>query len=170
MGPIMKLRNTLPIIGERLVHLAGLALATGLMLALAKPAAAVEVRVQQDRATLVKVAGQAATVIVGNPLYANVHVLDKRLVIQGRHKGKTNVIVLDVDGNELARFDVVVAGEPNDQLAMYNGNKRVTYLCKPECAQVLNSGDDTTALTEQAKRMQIKDQVIQQTVKSSEMQ
>ncbi len=155
----------IPDLGQRLGHLAALALSLGLMLMLARPLLALEVRVEPDKAALLKVAGQPATVIVGNPLYANVRVMDKRLIIQGRHKGKTNVIVLDIDGRELARFDIVVSGEPEDQVAMYLGGARITYLCKPDCAPMLSSDTSTKVLEDLSRRMRVKDDTVRSSVR-----
>ncbi len=128
-------------------YMAGIAVALGLMQV--AQAQAVEVKVTTDRASLVSVAGKPAAIVIGNPLFTEVAVVaGNKLLVQGRNPGRTNVIVLDVDGNRLAEFDVVVSSRGKDEIALYNGGARLTYSCSPDCSRVLNVDDAAKAVDE----------------------
>ena len=100
------------------------------------------INMKPDEVDIVSVAGEPAAVIVGNPVFADAMVVaNKRLMIQARNPGKTNIIVLDLDGNQLARFDVVVNGTDKDAMVVFNKNSRTTYVCAPECSETLNVDD-----------------------------
>lgn len=146
-------------------YAAGVALALGLLnMATAE---AVEVKVKPDLAKLVAVAGQPAAVVIGNPAYAEVAVAaGNKLLVQGRNPGKTNVIVLDVDGNRLAEFDVVVSGLKEEEVALYRQGTRATYVCAPECSQVLNVDDSKKVLEDVSSRISTREGIIKMGVNS----
>ena len=121
-------------------HGAGILLALGLMGAAG--AQAVTVKVTPDTAKLVNVAGKPATLIVGNPAYADVAAIEDKVLVQGRNYGKTNVIVLDKEGRRLAQFDVVVTPGQPEEMTLFRDGKRTTYLCAPDCAQMMDTRDD----------------------------
>ncbi len=129
-----------------------------LMLVAPLPAFAAQMTVAMHQSEVVRLEGEAATVIVGNPLVADVSVLDGNLlVVQGRIFGTTSVIALDANGNEL--FDVAVTVRPATQyaLSLHMGPNTETYACAPICARVFQPGDDMTsseALTTQTRAMQ----------------
>ncbi|HUF44711.1 MAG TPA: pilus assembly protein N-terminal domain-containing protein, partial [Aestuariivirgaceae bacterium] len=75
-------------------------------LATAEPVSSVTVKA--DQATLVALAGEPATVVIGNSLFADVSLKQGMIVIHGRQFGTTNVIVLDQDGAQLAAFELHV--------------------------------------------------------------
>ena len=118
---------------------AGILLALGL--AGAVEAWAVTVKVSPDTATLVNVAGKPATLIVGNPLFADAAAIGNKILVQGRNYGKTNIIVLDAKGQRLAQFDVVVAPDMQGQMIVYREGRRYTYACNPICARQLDTSD-----------------------------
>ena len=123
-------------------HGAGMLLALGLMGA-ATAAQAATVKVAPDKATLVTVAGKPATLIVGNPLYADAAAIGNKILVQGRNYGTTNVIVLDAKGRQLAHFDVVVApAKLTGQMIVYKEGRRYTYACNPTCARQLDTSDN----------------------------
>ncbi len=114
-----------------------------------------ELRLQPNESRLLALAGEPATVIVGNPLYADVTVLDNRIVVQGRSFGKTGIIVMDAAGRQLANLQVVVAGRDKDRLTVYKGGQRFSYLCMPNCERTVEIGDsikDSAAITAQMKQ------------------
>ena len=123
---------------------------------------AVEVKVQPDMAEIVTVSGRPSTVVVGNPLYADVVVVGNKILVQGRNYGKTNVIVLDVDGNRLARFDVVVSNRPEEEIELFKQGVRTTHLCAPECGQVINSNDDKKMVEDLGSRIQMRETIIKE--------
>ncbi len=139
-------------------HGAGVLLALGLMGVAG--AHAVTVKVTPDTATLVNVAGKAATLIVGNPAYADVAAIGDKVLVQGRNFGKTNVIVLDTKGRRLAQFDVVVSPGHPEEMSLYRDGKRATYLCAPECAQVMDTRDDKEAFEQLTGRVNLRQSIV----------
>jgi hypothetical protein len=105
--------------------------------------AATPITVQVDRATLIKLPEQAATVVIGNPLIADMTVEPHGLgVVTGKGYGATNFIVLDKDGVVLAEHTVEVMGPSDPIVVVYRGVVRETYSCAPECLRRITLGDD----------------------------
>lgn len=120
-------------------------LAFGLLITVtAAPAHAAPVAVQVDRATLIKLPDRAATVVVGNPLIADLSIQPHGLaVVTGKGYGATNFIVLDKGGAVLAEHTIEVQGPIDPTVVVYRGDKRETYSCTPECSQRITLGDDS---------------------------
>lgn len=119
-------------------------LAVILFTAGAAPApAATPITVQVDRATLIKLPEQAATVVIGNPLIADLSIQPHGVgVITGKGYGATNFIVLDKDGIVLAEHTVEVLAPSDPIVVVYRGVARETYSCAPECLRRITLGDD----------------------------
>ena len=119
-------------------------LAVGLLAALmAAPAHAAIVSVKLDRAKLIKLPERAATVVVGNPLIADLSIQPHGLaVITGKGYGATNFIVLDKDGAVLAEHTVEVEEPTDPTVVVYRGDARETYSCTPECSRRITLGDE----------------------------
>src|SRR5262245_23479423 len=120
-----------------------LSLGLGLMmwpaLALAAPEA---VAVNVDQAKLVKLPGKVATIVVGNPLIADVTLQPGGIiVVTGKGYGATNFIALDRAGEVLVDRIIQVEG-PSDQLVtVYRGVERESYSCMPICQRRVTLGD-----------------------------
>jgi len=118
-------------------------LAAGLMmwpaLALAAPES---VAVNVDQAKLVKLPGKVATIVVGNPLIADVSLQPGGIiVVTGKGYGATNFIALDRAGEVLVDRQIQVEG-PSDQLVtVYRGVERESYSCMPICQRRVTLGD-----------------------------
>lgn len=118
------------------------ALATGgvAMAADSVPADAITVNV--DQATIIKLPENVGTLVVGNPLIADVSVQTAgMLVVTGKGYGATNLLVLDRRGNILMERAVRVTG-PRDSIVIVNrGMERETYSCQPQCERRVTLGD-----------------------------
>jgi len=80
----------------------------------AAPAASNEpINVTVNMARILRISAPAATVIIGNPIVADVTIQDPQtLVLTGKSYGETNLIVLDSSGNPIADTTIsVVQGE-----------------------------------------------------------
>src|SRR5678815_7109 len=86
------------------------------------------VMVSVDQAKLVKLPGGVATIVVGNPLIADVTLQNGGVVVvTGKGYGATNFIALDRTGQVLVDRQIQVEG-PTDQLVtVYRGIDRETY-------------------------------------------
>jgi hypothetical protein len=119
--------------------------------------AAESIAVQLDRARLIKLPERAATVVIGNPLIADLSLQPGRLaVVTGKGYGSTNMIVLDRDGAVLSEQTLEVKGPNDPTVVVYRGVKRETYSCSPECEPRITLGDDpdffTKTLTQSTTR------------------
>lgn len=112
--------------------------------ALAAPAAAEEtIPVELDQARIIKLPERAATIVIGDPLIADVSIQPGGLaVITGKGFGATNVVVMDKSGAVLMERNVEVKGPPDRVVYVYRGVLRNTYSCTPECAPRITLGDD----------------------------
>lgn len=108
------------------------------------PAQAEEpIPVELDQARLIKLPERATTVVIGDPLIADLSIQPGGLaVITGKGFGATNVIVLDKDGAVLAEHTVLVRGPSDPIVVVYRGSTRETYSCAPECFPRITLGDN----------------------------
>jgi hypothetical protein len=125
-------------------------LATALcLMCFSLPARAGEViDVPVDNARLVKLPERAATVVIGNPLIADVSIQPGGLaVVTGKGYGATNVIMLDKDGAVLSEQAILVDGPSDPVVVVYRGVTRETYSCAPDCQPRATLGDDNDYFT-----------------------
>ncbi len=100
------------------------------------------IRVSVDQAKLVKLPERIATIVVGNPLIADVTLQPGGLVIvTGKGYGATNVLAMDRRGEVL--LDRVISVEsPTDQVVtVFRGVDRESYSCMPICQRRVTLGD-----------------------------
>lgn len=100
------------------------------------------IAVSVDQAKLVRLPGGIATIVVGNPLIADVTLQNGGVVVvTGKGYGATNFIALDRSGQVLVDRQIQVEG-PSDQLVtVYRGVDRETYSCMPVCQRRLGDGE-----------------------------
>jgi hypothetical protein len=99
--------------------------------------------VQLDTARLIKVPEKATTVVIGNPLIADVAIQPNGLaVLTGKGYGATNVVVLDKNGAVLNEQTILVKGPTDPTVVVYRGTYRETYSCTPDCSRRVTLGDD----------------------------
>src|SRR5246500_4906962 len=121
------------------------ALAIGFLLwplaAIAEPSGD-PIAVNVDQAKLVKLPTRVATIVVGNPLIADVTLQTGGiLVVTGKGYGATNFIAMDRAGEVLVDRQIQVEG-PTDQLVtIYRGVDRESYSCMPLCQRRATLGD-----------------------------
>ena len=102
-----------------------------------------------DRARIVKVPTGTQTLIIGNPLVADVTMLkgNGSMVVTGRSFGSTNLISLDSSGNAIDETTIkVTAG--SQSLVVLRGTSQESYSCTPRCAPTVALGDDTKYLSD----------------------
>jgi Pilus formation protein N terminal region len=103
--------------------------------------AAEALNVIMDQAKIARVPDHTTTLVVGNPLIADVSVqAGGVMVVTGKGYGVTNVIALDRAGKVLANELVRVKG-PAESLVVYRGATRESYSCAPNCERRITLGD-----------------------------
>lgn len=129
---------------RRPLRMTGLALAAGLIASLCGAAAlaADTITVTLDHARLMRLPDKVATIVVGNPLIADVSVQGGgMLVITAKGYGTTNLVVLDRAGNPLLDTLVQVQAPKDQVLYVHRGVERETYSCAPNCERRITLGD-----------------------------
>jgi Pilus formation protein N terminal region len=114
-----------------------------LLITFVAPATAAEpIVVFLDQARIMQLPERASTVVVGNPLIADLTIQPGGLaIITGKGYGATNFVVLDRHGAVLTEHAVEVTG-PNDKtVVVYRGTDRETYSCTPDCSRRITLGD-----------------------------
>jgi hypothetical protein len=121
-------------------------LAVALLLAPAAVAAQASeqatVAVTVDNAKVIRLPERTATVIVGNPIIADVSLQRNGIVVlTGKSFGSTNLIALDSSGTMLAESAISVrAGSPS-VVTVQRGLDRESYSCTPACQPAVQLGD-----------------------------
>lgn len=100
------------------------------------------IEVQMDTAKLLKVPEGTDTIVVGNPLIADVAVQRNHvMVVTGKLYGTTNMIALDNKGAIISESRIIVMTPQKDRLVVLRGGEKETYSCNPDCGAVLQVGD-----------------------------
>src|SRR6187397_366917 len=100
------------------------------------------IAVYVDQAKLVRLPAKVSTIVVGNPLIADVTLQSGGIVVvTGKGYGATNFIAMDRNGEVLVDRQIQVEG-PTDQLVtVYRGVERESYSCMPICQRRVTLGD-----------------------------
>ena len=98
-----------------------------------------------DQARLVKLPAKVATIVVGNPLIADVALqAGGVLVVTGKGYGATNFIAMDRTGDVLVDRQIQVEGPTDQLITVYRGVDRESYSCMPICQRRVTLGDGDT--------------------------
>ncbi len=126
-----------------LARIGGAALAVTVMTAPARANDTLDnVAVTVDYAKVIKLPAKTQTVIVGNPLIADITVQRNGvLVVTGKSFGVTNMIALDAAGAMLAESRVTVRAATDAVVTVQRGLERESYSCSPQCQPAIQLGD-----------------------------
>ncbi|MGE3147782.1 MAG: pilus assembly protein N-terminal domain-containing protein [Pseudorhodoplanes sp.] len=114
-------------------------------LARAALAAPENLTVVVDQAMMIRLPEKVATIVIGNPLIADIAVQPGGIaVVTGKGYGATNLIALDRAGVTLLEKNIVVQGPRDKVVVVYKGVERETYSCTPKCERRITLGDSPT--------------------------
>jgi Flp pilus assembly secretin CpaC len=100
------------------------------------------ITINLDQARLLRLPEGTSTLVVGNPLIADVAVQSGgTLVITGKGYGNTNLLALNRDGAVIMEHQVLVEGPKGPLVVVYRGAERETYSCTPNCERRITLGD-----------------------------
>jgi Flp pilus assembly secretin CpaC len=124
---------------RRLLGFAFVALA----LSFARPASATEtLAVELDQASIVRLPENVATIVIGNPLIADVVLQGGgMMVVTGKAYGTTNVVLLDRGGQVIMERSVEVRSPRDNVVFVFRGMERESYSCAPKCERRITLGD-----------------------------
>lgn len=96
-----------------------------------------------DQARIMQLPERASTVVVGNPLIADLTIQPGGLaIITGKGYGATNFVVFDRRGAVLTEHAIEVTGPNDNTVVVYRGVDRETYSCTPDCSRRITLGDN----------------------------
>lgn len=94
-----------------------------------------------DQAQVMKLPDGVATMVVGNPLIADISIQSGGMaVLTGKGHGVTNIVALDRSGAVLEQKTIQVQGA-RDSVVVYRGVERESYSCTPKCERRITLGD-----------------------------
>ena len=100
------------------------------------------VAVVVDQARVIKLPERVATIVVGNPLIADVTLQPGGMVVvTGKGYGSTNMIAMDRTGAVLADRSIQVEGPTDKLVTVFRGVDRESYSCTPVCQRRVTLGD-----------------------------
>lgn len=107
------------------------------------------IEVTLDQAKVARLPEGTATLIVGNPMIADVTMLrsNSAMVITGKGFGQTNMIAIDAAGSVIDEKQIRVL-PAKTVLVLQNGSSRISYACNPDCMPTVQLGDDDKTFTE----------------------
>lgn len=95
-----------------------------------------------DHMRRVRLPRPAGTILVGNPIIADVTVLgNDTMFVSARTIGSTNIIALDKAGNEIVTYEVFVREPRTKRVVLRNGGDIANYQCAPNCERALTQSD-----------------------------
>ena len=101
-----------------------------------------------DQAKVLKLPEKTATLVVGNPLIADVAVQPGGIVVvTAKSYGVTNLVALDRTGTTLMEHPIQVVGPMENVVVLYRGIERESYSCMPNCERRISLGDTATYFT-----------------------
>jgi Flp pilus assembly secretin CpaC len=102
------------------------------------------VAVTIDHAKVIRLPQGAQTIIIGNPIIADVtSQKNGLLVLTGKSYGVTNMIALDAGGSMLAESLISVQAPNESLVTVQRGLDRESYSCTPNCQPSILLGDAT---------------------------
>jgi hypothetical protein len=103
------------------------------------------IAVNVDQAKLIKLPARVSTIVVGNPLIADVSLQNGGIVVvTGKGYGATNFIAMDRSGEVLVDRVIQVEGPSDRLITVYRGADRESYSCMPVCQRRVTLGDSDT--------------------------
>jgi Flp pilus assembly secretin CpaC len=113
--------------------------------AAASPASAqtpTTITVRTDHAQILKMPPKTMTIVIGNPMIADVAVQKNgSMVVTGKSYGTTNLIAQDAAGAVLGESIIQVEAATDGIILVQRGLERESYSCTPRCQPTLSLGD-----------------------------
>jgi Flp pilus assembly secretin CpaC len=115
--------------------------------------------VHLNKAKVLQLPDRTSTIIIGNPIIADVTPVKRGnvITITGKGFGQTNLIALDAAGNALGESVIQVVTD-STSLIVQRGMDRESYNCAPTCQPTVNLGDSTAYMGAVAGQIQSRNQ------------
>ena len=112
------------------------------------------IAVTLDQAKIAQLPRGTTTLIVGNPMIADVTMLknNNTMIITGKGFGQTNLIAIDAAGSLIEERQIQVL-PARTVLVLQNGSSRMSYACNPACMPTVQLGDDDKTFKDAGEQM-----------------
>jgi hypothetical protein len=112
------------------------------------------ISVTLDQAKIAQLPEGTTTLIVGNPMIADVTMLKNKntMIITGKGYGETNMIAVGADGSLIEERQIQVL-PAKTLLVLQNGGSRISYACNPACMPTVQLGDDDKTFKDAGEQM-----------------
>jgi Pilus formation protein N terminal region len=111
------------------------------------------IAVEVDQSQILQLPATPGAIVIGNPSIADVSIQGQKLFIHGRSFGQTNLTILDLEGNQMANFNLIGTLSQDGLVTVYRGTQRNSLSCTGTCAPNLQIGDDDSFFQLQAKQI-----------------
>jgi hypothetical protein len=112
------------------------------------PAAQQGIRVVIDMAAPLRLSGDAAGIVIGNPSIAGVSVQSNRLLfVTGRSYGVTSLTVVDASGATIYNGRITVIPDETGAVMVTRGTDTNRLICNPVCRPQPDIGDSQTSFS-----------------------
>lgn len=112
--------------------------------------------VRVDESQVLQLPASPGAIVIGNPAIADVSIQGQKLFLHGRSFGQTNLTILDLEGKQMANFNLVGTLEQNELVTLYRGTQRYSMSCTGSCAPNMQVGDEVIYFGSQVKQLQDK--------------
>jgi Pilus formation protein N terminal region len=97
--------------------------------------------IEVDESQIMTLPSTPGAIVIGNPSIADVSIQGQKIFVHGRGFGQTNLTILDLQGNQIANFDVVGKQTKSSALAVFRGPDRYSFSCATFCEAEAQIGD-----------------------------
>ena len=124
--------------------MAALVSAAALALPTIQASAGQVLEVEVDDSKMLTLPAAPGAVIIGNPSIADVSVQGQQIFVHGRNFGQTNLMILDLNGNQIASFDLISMHTKQTAVTVFKGDSRAkySYVCGSLCESEIQVGDE----------------------------
>lgn len=108
-----------------------------------------------DEVRVVAFSQPISTVYVGNPMIADVSMIDsKHAFVLGKSFGATNMVALNADGKQIVNDSVTVYGHNGNTVILHRGTSQATYACAgARCESAPMPGDDKESFSSRMEQV-----------------
>lgn len=125
-------------------------------------------KVTLNQITLVKLEDQISDALIGNPAIADITIQNNStFIITGKSYGRTNIILLNKDGDKIFNKLVYVDDDSRNVVRIQRGGARLSYTCTPNCQPTPTLGDDPEHIKSLSNNFKAKLQTIDRALKQS---
>ena len=103
-----------------------------------------------DESQMLTLPTSPGTIVIGNPVIADVSIQGKQIFLHGKAFGQTSLTILDLEGNQIATYLLATTHSQADNVFVYKQTlalndglaMRYSYTCASKCEAEIQIGDE----------------------------